>query len=218
MREEVLREFRAPDGKHIGTVSRNSAGCHVLNTNGLLFVDVDTPEQASGGGVLGRLFGRKQIDPQTKTEEDAAATAQHWVQSNPEWGWRLYRTKAGVRLMAVHRPIDPSDSLVQRVFDAFKADSLYRKLCENQGCYCARLTPKPWRCGVARVPDRWPWKSVTTEQAFRNWDVEYTAQSRRFATCRFLNAFGRGAIAPEFNELVAFHDEHAQSSANLPLA
>ena len=44
MREQVLREFRGPDGQLAAVQTRNSYGCFVLNTAGLVFVDVDTPE------------------------------------------------------------------------------------------------------------------------------------------------------------------------------
>jgi hypothetical protein len=217
VREELLREFRSADNAMVGAVTRNSAGCRVLNTESLLFVDVDTPE-ASVGGLIGRLFGRKANDPQTKVEEESANTAREWAASNTDWKWRLYRTKAGVRLMAVHRPIAPSDPVVQRAFDAFKADRLYRRLCENQRCYRARLTPKPWRCGVKPVPARWPWRSDAAERAFREWDQGYTAECKRFATCKFIGEFGTGRIASDFKDLLDYHDEETRALTDLPLA
>ena len=46
------------------------------------------------------------------------------------------------------RPIAPAD----QVFDTLGADPPYRRLCRTQKCFLARLTPKPWRCGVAKPP------------------------------------------------------------------
>jgi hypothetical protein len=218
MREEVLREFRSPDGSVIATVSRNSVGCRVLNTDGLLFIDVDVADTSSGGSLLDRLLRRGQSDPQIKLEEDASTRAHEWVAANPDWRWHLYRTKGGIRLMAVHRPIPPSDPVVQRVFDTFNADPLYRRLCENQRCYRARLTPKPWRCGADRPPDRWPWKNQEAEQKFRVWDQQYTTVMRPFATCRFLGKVGGAGMASELREIVHFHDDKTGASKDLPLA
>ncbi len=73
------------------------------------------------------------------------------MEVHPDWGWRIYRTKAGFRLLATHRPVFPSEPLAEEAFQEFKADILYRKLCVNQKCFRARLTPKSWRCGVERL-------------------------------------------------------------------
>src|SRR5690349_9053154 len=58
MREEVLREFRSSNGSTVATVSRNSVGCRVLNTEGLLFVDVDATDNSPSTALLNRLLGR----------------------------------------------------------------------------------------------------------------------------------------------------------------
>jgi len=55
MREEVLREFRSSKGELLASVSRNAAGCDILNALELLFVDIDTPD-APRPGLLARLL------------------------------------------------------------------------------------------------------------------------------------------------------------------
>ena len=82
------------------------------------------------------------------TQDSAIAKVENWTRNNPDWGWRIYRTRAGLRLLATHALFDPEAAASDGVFDALGADPLYRQLCKTQKCYRARLTPKPWRCGI----------------------------------------------------------------------
>src|SRR5688572_20170256 len=40
-REEILQTIQGPTGAASAHITRNSYGCHVLNTSGLMFIDVD---------------------------------------------------------------------------------------------------------------------------------------------------------------------------------
>lgn len=218
MREQVLREIPGgAEGEPRAVITRNSYGCLVLNTVGLLFVDVDTPS-GSFGDWFRSLFGKKPLDPQTALEQRLRARAEQWVAEQPAWRWRLYRTAAGVRLVATHRELAPEDPAVQQAFDAFGADRLYRRLCQHQRCFRARLTPKPWRCEVSTKPPRWPWADESEQAAFRDWEAEYLRRSLRFATCRFLGEAGTAPVGPGIAEIMALHDEGTQAMADLPLA
>ena len=96
MREEILREFRAPNGAVHGIVTRNSYGCVVLNTANLMFVDVDAPE-ARESSFLAGLFGFRQPDKNRKPEEFANGLVTHvhqWLAARNTWGWRVYCTRA----------------------------------------------------------------------------------------------------------------------------
>jgi hypothetical protein len=217
MREEVLREFRGTDDGPAGVITRNSYGCEVLNTARLAFVDVDTPEGGIGGFVS-RLLGRKPLDPQSALEHALAGKLRAWTASRPDWRWRMYRTFAGVRLMAVHRPLSPDSDTVREAFEHFDADRLYRALCRNQQCFRARLTPKPWRCDVSKPPWNWPWPNAEAEAHFREWEREYKEKAAAFATCKLLEEFGSAAPAPEFREMMQVHDTATRATADLPLA
>jgi hypothetical protein len=72
---------------------------------------------------------------------------ENWSRNHPEWGWRIYRTRAGLRLLATQGLVEADSDVADGVFEALGADPLYRKLCKTQKCFRARLTPKPWRCG-----------------------------------------------------------------------
>jgi hypothetical protein len=211
MREEVLREFYQPDGGISSVVSRNSYGCQVLNTASAMFIDVDE-KRTSLLTALKSLFGDGKFEP------NLLAKVQRWIAAHPNWGWRVYRTRAGIRLLATHQPFPPDDPICQSAFHEFGADHLYRKLCANQKCYRARLTPKPWRCGVEKPPHRWPWRDAAAQSAFEDWDRRYQAAANSYATCKLLGQFGSPVIHPALKSLVKFHDDTTRAGSGLPLA
>jgi hypothetical protein len=94
----------------------------------------------------------------------------------------------------------------------------YRALCATQKCFRARLTPKPWRCGVDKPRVRWPWGDAKWEARFRKWEAVYAKAADRYATCRLIGHFGRVDIAPELCELVEIHDRATRAESNQPLA
>lgn len=212
MREEVVREFRNSNGELVAAVSRNSYGCLVLNTTRLLFVDIDEPAPGPGA-FFKKLFGRSE-----SFELSTTAAIETWIATHPGWGLRAYRTRAGIRLVATHQPVAPDDRLCHEAFSAFGADRLYQKLCANQKCYRARLTPKPWRCGLDKPRFRWPWDGEDEESSFKAWEEKYQKVAADFAVCRLLGQFGRDAVHPELSELVLFHDHAVRLETNLPLA
>lgn len=212
MREPVLHEFATPDGSVRAVVTRNSYGCLVLNTANALFVDVD--EKPGGlGGVFSGLFGKRKTFEDTVTEQ-----LEKWIAGHEGWGWRAYRTKAGIRLLATHRPITPEDPICQEAFREFQADRLYQKLCVNQKCFRARLTPKPWRCGVERPGKSWPFAHRDAEAEFTRWEKSYRAEAAGFAACRLLGEFGVQSPHAEIAELVTFHDQATGALSDRPLA
>ncbi len=214
MREPVVREMRNAAGELTNAITRNSYGCHVLNSAQALFVDIDFP-YVKPKGLFGSLFGKK-AEPEDPAKGPMAKAAA-WVEGHRGWNWRAYRTRAGLRLLATHALFDPADPVCEQVFAAMGADPLYRKLCHTQKCFRARLTPKPWRCGIGHPPVRWPFASGG-EQAFGNWDAKYQAACRAKATCRLLDA-GSGALHDELREMVELHDEMTRAgSAGLELA
>jgi hypothetical protein len=203
MREPVVREMRDADGELQNAVTRNSYGCHVLNSAGAMFVDIDFPH-VKPKGLFGALFSKKGSEPDPAAPAIAKAAA--WAKGHPGWNWRSYRTNAGLRLLATHMLFDPADPVCEQVFAAIGADPLYRRLCQTQKCFRARLTPKPWRCGIGHPPARWPFENSDAEQAFANWDAKYQTACRAKATCQLLDA-GSGMVHEEMREMVTLHDE-----------
>jgi len=218
LREPVLREFTNADGSLAAAVTRNAYGCHVLNTARALFVDIDLPEPKPSGGLLKKLFGKPEPANAPSPEAAALARIESWTRARPGWGWRVYRTRAGLRLLATHDGFDPEAPETDAVFDQLGADPLYRRLCRAQKCFRARLTPKPWRCGL-RPPDaRWPWVDTKAEARFASWENRYREASRDNATCALVKTLGNAQIHPSLQPLLALHDEVTRVGATLPLA
>lgn len=205
LREPVLETLPG------AAVTRNGYGCEVLNTERAMFIDIDLVEPKAPGFVA-RLLGRALPDVQS----EALSKIESWLARNPDWGFRAYRTKSGLRLLATHAPVPPADG--ERVMVALGADPLYLRLCRAQQSYRARLTPKPWRCGFRAPGTEWPFANPGEESTFRKWQEEYARKQRAYAACRFLRAMGNAAVAPEIRPLVALHDERTRSSSQLPLA
>jgi hypothetical protein len=216
LREEILREFRRDGSAPHGIITRNSYGCLVLNTPTLLFVDVDLGEESEG--LLARLFARKAAEARVASRRLVLERAEEWARSHPGWGWRIYETRAGLRLVATHRTIAPEELVSNEVFDAMNADPLYRRLCTLQKCFRARLTPKPWRCDAGQVPARWPFAGERQASAFQAWEKRYLSKASQFATCRLVLATGNTSVPPDVAELVSVHDEITRVASNLPLA
>jgi hypothetical protein len=219
-REQILREIKNANDEIIGVVTRNSYGCLVLNTPRVMFVDVDLPEpKAHSVGLFKKLFGKPETtQPQNNLQDAAVAKAEAWARSNANWSWRIYRTRAGLRLLATHALFDPETAVSNGVFEALGADPLYRQLCKSQKCFRARLTPKPWRCGVRRKPERWPWLDKKSEAKFQKWQVQYQSESESWATCELIRVVGDTRIQSDVQQIVTIHDEATRAGSKLNLA
>jgi hypothetical protein len=217
MREPVLQELKSSNGELAAVVTRNSYGCLVLNTNRVMFVDIDLPEPRPDG-LLKRLFGGPKVPSPDNAQSNAVEKAEAWVRAHPGWGWRIYRTRAGLRLLATHDVFDAEAAVSQAVFEALGADPLYRKLCKAQKCFRARLTPKPWRCGLKRKPDRWPWLDAKAELRFQKWEAQYQSVAAGWATCELIKQIGNASPHPEVQLILNLHDEATRIGSKLALA
>jgi hypothetical protein len=198
VREEVLQQAPGGAGPEIAwAVTRNAYGCDVLNTSRMVFVDVDHDGP-----------------PQRHLDQ-----AQRWADSHPGWCFRAYKTKAGLRLLATHALVRPDDPLVVKdLFPALGTDALYARLCKTQGSYRARLTPKPWRCGINAPRMRWPWSDAGAEERFRDWHGQYQQASGKYATCELVAEIGPHSVLPEIAPVIALHDRATRVGSGLPLA
>ena len=219
MREEVLRELGRNEEGLLAAVTRNASGAEVLNAAQMLFVDVDLPAPTSPG-LLARLFGARPLAPGVPSPAEAAAVARAvaWADTHPGWGWRIYRTAAGLRLLATHALFYPDDAEVQAAFAQLGADPLYVRLCLSQDCFRARLTPKPWRLGLRAGPPRWPWSDAAAAAEFAAWSATYRELCAAHATCSLVRTVGDTEIHPELRALVALHDAACKVGSGLPLA
>lgn len=193
-------------------VTRNRYGARVLNTDELLFLDIDYAPM-SFREWAGTLIGRTAPDVKTRIFNRIEKLA-----GQPEFegiGFRVYETCRGARLLLSMnaKSFLRSPEMVP-LFRKFGADPLYRDLCIRQNCCRARLTPKPARIGMKTLLKfRFPYKEEETE-AIRNWLAEYEKKSENFAVCRLKARFGKRFTSPA----IEFHDRITGAETKRPLA
>jgi len=190
-------------GIFVGIVTRNHYGCLVLNTHRGLFIDVDMPDHGD------RLEGQWQ-----RTFEDLCAV----LSSERNEGFRIYRTAAGFRILATGHEFEPGSMPTRQLMDAVGADADFVKLCQTQRTFRARLTPKPWRCGVSQPPNSFPRKSVENQRRFGEWLERYENACQDRATCQYLVHIGPTSHHRWIAPVVDFHDRETKAFASLPLA
>ena len=193
-------------------VTRNRYGAKVLNTEELLFLDIDDAPM-SFREWAGRLIGRPAPDVKERIFRRIEELA-----GKPEFegiGFRVYETCRGVRLLLSMnaKSFLRSPEMVP-LFRRFGADPLYRDLCIRQNCCRARLTPKPARIGMKTLLKfRFPYGEEEKE-AIRDWLADYEKKSADFAVCRLKARFGKRFTSPA----IEFHDRITGAETHLPLA
>jgi hypothetical protein len=167
------------------------------------------------------LQHRRYIRKKGGLEAAARLRIDQFVERNPDWALRVYRTPAGLRLIATHRTFDPSAPEVREFFADIGADPVYVRMCLNQQCFRARVSPKPWRIGIDRHirprPGVWP---VNPERLpdRRAWIETFEAAATEFAACEYIESIGSGIVSPEVAPVVKLHDEMSRANSGLPTA
>lgn len=215
IREEVLERI----GDTV--ITRNTYGARCLNTPNLLFADIDF-EFVRPKSVLPRflqsLFSLRAADPFAQSREQL----QLFIAKNPSWNLRIYRSPAGLRIMATHAPFDPRSAETADFFSAIQVDSLYALMCKNQNCFRARLTAKPWRIGIEKhMPPRpgiWPVNPLRLPERTR-WVSYYEKQAANYAACHFIESIGSGKTDFQLRRTIELHDSQSQAlNSKLKLA
>ena len=202
IREEILKVI---DDKSI--ISRNRYGAQVLNTEGLMFLDIDKPPFSLSG-----LFKRSGSPDHKQKIFDMVRK----LASSPKYnmlGFRIYETFAGARVIVLGRDFDPRDKAVSAMMKEFNTDPLYALLCTKQNCFRARLTPKPNRIKVKGYRVKYPRRE--DEAKFQTWLKDYEYKSRDYSVCKFIEQIGSGYSTPD---VVRWHDEMTGATVTRPLA
>lgn len=202
--EELVREIGANAG-----VTRNGKGCLVLNTADAMFVDIDI----AGPGFFAKLFGATRDAEENKY----IARLKEYLAQNPDAGARIYRTRGGLRYLFTHAPLPVDDDAIA-LLRRLGSDRLYVRLCRNQNCYRARLTPKPFRIGCGRIEGHYPYATPALQDGFKRWLEMYARNSDGYAVCAFLSAEGSSRIHPAIAPVMAEHDSASRATSSLPLA
>lgn len=194
IREELLQTI---DDHSV--ITRNRYGARVLNVESLMIPDIDKPKPAAGG--LGGLFKKKDTrSPKDQIFEMVRTLA---TTKYKDLGFRIYETYQGARVIVLGREFNPRNDATKKMMDEFNCDPLYTMLCIRQGCYRARLTPKPSRMKVRGYKVKYPRAGDDSE--FQRWVSEYESVSRNFSVCKLVEQMvGAGQSV---NDVVRLHDD-----------
>jgi hypothetical protein len=203
IREEILQII----DDH-SAITRNRYGARVLNVENLMILDIDKPKVAGG---LGGLFKKKDSRPPKEQMFDMVRDLAKTKYTN--LGFRIYETFQGARVIVMGKPFDPRGQETLRMMDEFNCDQLYTTLCQKQGCFRARLTPKPQRIKMRRIKVRFPRDGDDSE--LQQWLADYENERRSFNVCRFVDQVG--ASVP-ISAVVQLHDDITGSAYRQPLA
>ena len=212
--EPVLREFGGDQNRR-AILTRNAYGALVLNTDHMMFVDVDRKTAAHAkGGLFSSLFGKSK----TESANGPLIDAMRAVTDRNKLAARLYETAAGYRLIVTSASFQAGSKEAETLLAEFHSDPLYIRLCRMQESFRARLTPKPWRCQFHAPPVEFPFETADDQSRFEKWEREYDAKGASFATCRFICELGSGGVNPDFRDLIDYHDQESKALALHKLA
>ncbi|MCC9654842.1 hypothetical protein [Rhodopirellula halodulae] len=169
------------------------------------------------GGLIETIRKRIQGTPQTR----ARKRIESFANSHPEWKMRLYETPMGFRVLVTHKTFDPRGTEALDFFERIHADPVYVRMCFNQNCFRARVSPKPWRVGLSEHlkprPGVWP---IAEERlpARRAWVKRYDEARQQRSSCRYVTSLGNGRACREATEVQRWHDELSAANQDWPIA
>ncbi len=216
-REEIIEEINGAEGSLVAMVTRNSYGSVILNTTDLMFIDVDVADDNGSGSLVSMikgLFGMGGPGPFEAAQQRISDAAM----ARPQYTFRIYRTAAGFRLAIINKRIKPKSAEAAELLAAFGSDPIYVELCKRQESFRARLSPKPWRCSVEGPRGRYPFESDADENIYRQWEAQYTDVANGYATCQFVEQFGRQEGVADFRKLMELHDRETKADSGFRLA
>ena len=199
LREEIVKEWSTGGASNM--VTRNGYGSLVLNTDRVVIIDVDLPRVGFFESIK-RLFTGGGGEEQALVDKLRAATDQIGC------SMRLYRTRAGYRGIVTDRIGEPGDDFTEQLFAATGTDRQYARLCRVQKSYRARLTPKHWRLGLPKPPNKFPREEPGDIANFSAWLSRYEDACRNVSTCQFLERFGGDNTVYDVAHVLELHDEY----------
>lgn len=203
IREEILHVV---DDKSI--ITRNRYGAQVLNSETLLFLDIDKPKSAGLAGLF------KKNSPESDKERIFDMVRKQAENSRyAGFGFRIYETYQGARVIVTGRAFDARERETQSLMRDFNVDPLYAAICRTQGCFRARLTPKPWRMKIKAYKVKFPREAVDTQLV--QWLEMYEQASKGYSVCKFIENVGASYGT---SETIRLHDEVTAAHSHFPLA
>lgn len=187
--------------------------------SGWLFIAI-----AGGGlmmsGSLASWLVRRQERRQGGADAIVRRTIEGCVRDHPEAHFRVYRTPMGYRVLAMHKTFDPTSDEARQLLSRLDSDPMYQRMCRNQHCFRARVSPKPWRIGMDRIgprPGVWPIRAERVP-ARLDWIRRYTEVAPDYAACRFEGRYGSPTVDPAAESVRELHDQLSRADTRLPIA
>lgn len=205
--EVEIREEQVQVIDEFAVITRNRYGAHVLNTEKLMILDVDTPPTS-----FLDLFAKK--TEQWKIDKLINAVDKlHKSLNEKSISFRIYKTCKGFRVILVGKDITAEEELAHKISKALNVDKLYWLLCKKQNCYRARLTPKPSRIKHKAIRINFP-DCLDKKDEILAWEKAYLEKANNFSVCKFIKEIGNNSC----NSLVSLHDNHTGAISNRMLA
>lgn len=204
IREEILQSL---DERTI--ITRNRYGAQVMNAESLMFLDIDKPKPAGLGGLF------KKSSPEQDKEKIYDMVRK--LATGPKYSglaFRIYETHQGARVLVLGKDFSPQERAALDMMKEFNCDPLYTAICKKQGCFRARLTPKPYRMKMKAYKVKYPREGM--DSAFEAWLQTYERESRNFNVCRFVEQVGMNSYGTP--ETVRLHDDITGAALRQALA
>jgi hypothetical protein len=202
IREEILQII-----DNHSAITRNRYGAQVLNAEHLMILDIDKPKSS-----FGDMF-KKKDSASDKARIFDGVRKLATISKYKDYGYRIYETYQGARVIVLGKEFDPRNGETKKMMDEFNCDPLYTRLCVKQGCYRARLTPKPYRMNMSPYKVKFPRQEQ--DQEFQQWLTNYESVSRNFSVCQLIEQIGTGY---SLNESIRLHDDVTGVNYRQPLA
>lgn len=162
------------------------------------------------------------VEKQGGHEKKAVAKVRAFHNAHPDWHLRVYRTPKGLRVLVLHQPMLPDDPQVKAFFDAVGADPLYVRMCEQQQCFRARVSPKPWRIGISQRIRSWnglPNPDESVKHLRKIWVSSYDRVAEGYSACHHIETLGAAErMTAHTGKVLHMHDALSRSREDLPLA
>jgi hypothetical protein len=202
IREEILQMI----DDH-SAITRNRYGAQVLNVENMLILDIDKPKPSFGDLFKKKDAGQDKLKIFDMVRKLASAPKYHG------YGFRIYETYQGARVIVLGRDFDARDQDTVKIMSEFNCDPLYMTICQKQGCFRARLTPKPYRMKLRRYKVQFPREGDDVE--LQGWLTDYEKESQNYCVCKFIEQVGS---RHPVKDAVRLHDEITGVDFRQPLA
>ncbi len=144
---------------------------------------------------------------------NALQTIRTFSKKNPSLNLHVYRTPNGFRVLCLSQTFDPRSESTLRLLNDLDSDPAYVRMCHNQNCFRARITPKPWRMGISRMrPNHGCWPISNERLPEREkWVAVYEEKSSNYSSARWLEQLGSTTTVRESETVKRLHDRYCQA-------